>query len=189
MADERLARVIAIMNGKGGVGKTSIAGNLAALAAAAGYRVLVVDLDPQGNLAEEMGYVGTATDDAGAALASAMQFGRQVEPAALRDGLDAFPGVCVAPGDLHQALARRVVGPGRDDQPTGSSQRSRLQDGRSWGAVQQDEVVVGGDRGQGEGQCAVRVGSAASAVGGACAEHALQVLQEFAARQRVQPVA
>jgi chromosome partitioning protein len=90
--DERLARVVAVMNGKGGVGKTSLAGNLAALAAAAGYRVLVIDLDPQGNLAEEMGYVGTETDDAGAALAAAMQFGRQVEPVAVRERLDVLPG-------------------------------------------------------------------------------------------------
>lgn len=91
-ADERLARVVAIMNGKGGVGKTSLAGNLAALSAAAGYRVLVVDLDPQGNLAEELGYVGTATDDAGNALAQAMQFGRAVEPVQLRERLDVLPG-------------------------------------------------------------------------------------------------
>lgn len=92
MSDERLARVIAIMNGKGGVGKTSLAGNVAALTAAAGYRVLVVDLDPQGNLAEELGYVNGEVDDAGEALATAMQFGRAVSPTPLREGLDVLPG-------------------------------------------------------------------------------------------------
>ncbi len=38
-----------IFNQKGGVGKTSIACNLAAISAAMGYRTLVVDLDVQGN--------------------------------------------------------------------------------------------------------------------------------------------
>lgn len=92
MSDERLSRVVAIMNGKGGVGKTSLAGNVAALTAAAGYRVLVVDLDPQGNLAEELGYVNDDLDDAGEALATAMQFGKPATPAELRGGLDVLPG-------------------------------------------------------------------------------------------------
>lgn len=41
-------RVIAVTGLKGGVGKTSTAVNLAVLAAAAGYRTLLWDLDPQG---------------------------------------------------------------------------------------------------------------------------------------------
>lgn len=43
-------RVVAVMNYKGGVGKTTLTANLGAVAAARGLRVLLIDLDPQTNL-------------------------------------------------------------------------------------------------------------------------------------------
>ena len=50
-----MAKVVAVANQKGGVGKTTTAVNLSSCVAALGKRVLIVDLDPQGNTTSAYG--------------------------------------------------------------------------------------------------------------------------------------
>lgn len=88
-----LNQALSIANGKGGVGKTSLTANLAAIAAHSGWDTLVIDLDPQGNLGADLGYTQLASSDEGMALSKAVQFGEPLEPPVkqVRPRLDAVP--------------------------------------------------------------------------------------------------
>jgi chromosome partitioning protein len=59
---QRPARIVALVNQKGGVGKTTSTVNLAASLADDGERVLVVDIDPQGNATSSFGIDKQALD-------------------------------------------------------------------------------------------------------------------------------
>lgn len=88
-----MGNVIAFANGKGGVGKTSFTANFSALAALSGWRVLAVDLDPQGNLGADLGYEQTDAGDDGRELMEAFIDGRAPRPMrAVREGLDVLAG-------------------------------------------------------------------------------------------------
>jgi cellulose biosynthesis protein BcsQ len=100
-----LEQCLAICNGKGGVGKSSIASALAANAAATGRRTLLVDLDPLGSLDQDLGYRQTGETDDGRALYRAVIDGERLAPLVdVRTGLDV-----IAAGDFTQAVYCRIA--------------------------------------------------------------------------------
>ena len=116
-----LDRGVTVANGKGGVGKSSLAAGLAATAAAMGWRCLAVDLDPQANLGQDLGYAQSGLGDGGEAVFQALtEGGRLVPVPGVREGLDVLTA---GPWTdrLAADLARRVhahgpdgLGPARD---------------------------------------------------------------------------
>lgn len=110
---EQLARVVAVANGKGGVLKTSLAANIAGLAAAAGHKTLLVELDKQADLSDDLGYHADERRDDGKSLAAAMLYGQPLVPSltGVRPNLDVVCGgdyLADVPGAL---LARQSRGP------------------------------------------------------------------------------
>lgn len=90
------SRVIAIANQKGGVGKTTTAVNLAASIAVAERRVLLVDLDPQGNATSGVGLHGEPGAGSYAALIGACKASETIRKTEIQY-LD------VIPADVHLA--------------------------------------------------------------------------------------
>lgn len=107
-----LERVCAFVNGKGGVLKTTLTANMGGLLAVSGWRVLLVDFDPQGNLGLDLGYRhDSERDDDGKGLAQSLMF-----DAPLRPLKDVRPNLDVIPGGNHldQAAAGLVSLAGKD---------------------------------------------------------------------------
>ena len=85
-------RVLTISNQKGGVGKTTTAVNLAAALARSGARVLVIDLDPQGNASTALG-VDHRSEQRSVyeVLVSDLPLAEVIQPSTEHDDLDCVP--------------------------------------------------------------------------------------------------
>ncbi|MFF7183013.1 AAA family ATPase [Streptomyces sp. NPDC008121] len=84
---------LVIINGKGGVGKSSLAAALAVTCATIGRKVALVELDPQGNNAEDLGFLGTEFFDNGQAQVDAILHGKRLVPTGeVRENLFVIPG-------------------------------------------------------------------------------------------------
>lgn len=118
-------RSVAIAIQKGGVGKTSLITNIATLLAERGWRILVVDLDPQSNASRDFGITGTDVDDQGEALLESLMFGRPLKVTKdIRPGLDMLVGghmiekLAYLPADdpdQQRSVLRRGLEPLHDD--------------------------------------------------------------------------
>lgn len=111
-----LSRVVAVINGKGGVLKTSLVANVAGCLVSSGMRVLAIDLDISGNLKHDLGLVGDPRDDSGKGVLDAVWNEGPLPIATdVRKGLDfVFGGRAL---EMVGSLAKSQM---VDDLPTGS---------------------------------------------------------------------
>lgn len=89
-----LSRIMAIANQKGGVGKTTTAINLGTALAAVGKKVLLVDIDPQGNASTGL---GIEAERRGGGTYSVLIGGAPILQAVVRTSI---PGLSVAPSTM-----------------------------------------------------------------------------------------
>ena len=90
----KFSRVIVWANDKGGVGKTSTSVNCAGQFAKNGFKVLLVDMNNQGNAVIDLGCEKDPINDKGSALAQALTFNGRLEPKPVpgRDGFFIITG-------------------------------------------------------------------------------------------------
>lgn len=97
-------RIIAIVNQKGGVGKTTTSINLSAALAQHGRRVLLIDIDPQGNASTGLGISRSQREKT---IYNVMTEGVSIDDALLPTGI---PNLSVLPSHVDLAAAEMEIG-------------------------------------------------------------------------------
>jgi chromosome partitioning protein len=98
--DGEACQVLAIVNFKGGSGKTTTAAHLAQFLALRGYRVLAVDLDPQASLTALHGYQPEFDIGANETLYGAIRYGKEKRDLSGIIRPTYFTGLDLVPGNL-----------------------------------------------------------------------------------------
>jgi chromosome partitioning protein len=93
-------QVIAVVNFKGGSGKTTTAAHLSQYLALKGYRVLAVDLDPQASLSALHGYQPEFDIGPNETLYGAIRYDDQRRPLSKIIQRTYFPGLDIVPGNI-----------------------------------------------------------------------------------------
>jgi chromosome partitioning protein len=93
-------QVIAVVNFKGGSGKTTTAAHLSQYLALKGYRVLAVDLDPQASLSALHGYQPEFDIGPNQTLYGAIRYDNQRRPLSEIVQRTYFPGLDIVPGNI-----------------------------------------------------------------------------------------
>lgn len=118
--------IVTVGNNKGGVGKTGIIVQLAAALSRAGYKVLVIDMDPQGNAGRQLGW--TNDPDAPAPTVSD----------ALRDGRDGVAeDALVTAAELQSGIEVDLL-------PSSIDLENRISEAATVGAVRRLRKVLAG---------------------------------------------
>ncbi len=115
-------RIIAIANQKGGVGKTTTAVNLGCALAQSGHRILLIDLDPQGNATSSFGFQELEGESLYAPLLGEASISDRVLPTRL-DGMFIIPAdldlvgaeIEIARMDNHLTRLDEALRPFRND--------------------------------------------------------------------------
>ncbi|MGD0107751.1 MAG: plasmid partitioning protein RepA, partial [Rhodopila sp.] len=98
--DDEQLQVIAVVNFKGGSGKTTTAAHLSQHLALTGHRILAIDLDPQASLSALFGFQPEFDVGANETLYAALRY--DVDRRPLRDVIKKtnFPGLHIVPGNI-----------------------------------------------------------------------------------------